>query len=442
MSLGDDFGQRLDLCVRLREILRTYVEGTSLLKELVQNADDAGARAVALCLDWRTHPTGTVAFPKLAQFQGPALLAYNSASFTDSDLRAIQRIGDSSKRETSRGTKTGRFGLGFCSVFHLTDLPCFVSGSQLVMLDPQATHLPVAASDPGKLFDFSRHRDAFEAFPDQWAPFRAFGCDCTNPFPGTLFRLPLRTLEQATTSRISQRSHTPLELRSLLLDFAAESGDLLLFLKHVESIAVMQWLPGCESPSPLFRASIENATASLRLQRAFVSSLSGSPAAAAPQPSCQDYRLDLVTTATIAGLHALAAPEAAPTDPDRAATAATEAEERASWIVCNQIGGGESGALAARSDLQHLRLVPWAGAAARVNMAGTIPWRVGGTRECIVRTADAATTGQQVKGRAYCFLPLPILTGLPVHVNGFFEISSNRRELWTASDDMSVASEG
>jgi sacsin len=33
-------------------------------------------------------------------------------------------------------------------------------------------------------------------------------------------------------------------------------------------------------------------------------------------------------------------------------------------------------------------------------------------------------------GQAFCFLPLPIKTGLPVHVNAFFELSSNRRDIW------------
>lgn len=34
--------------------------------------------------------------------------------------------------------------------------------------------------------------------------------------------------------------------------------------------------------------------------------------------------------------------------------------------------------------------------------------------------------GQVAPGRAFCFLPLPALTSLPVHINGFFELSSNR----------------
>jgi len=44
---------------------------------------------------------------------GPALLSYNSAIFTEDDFKSIQRIGDSWKRDTSRGAKTGRFGIGF-----------------------------------------------------------------------------------------------------------------------------------------------------------------------------------------------------------------------------------------------------------------------------------------------------------------------------------------
>ena len=36
-SFGDDFGQRIDLCVRIREIIRAYPEGTAVLKELVRD---------------------------------------------------------------------------------------------------------------------------------------------------------------------------------------------------------------------------------------------------------------------------------------------------------------------------------------------------------------------------------------------------------------------
>lgn len=87
LNAGEDFGQKIDLTVRIREILRNYPEGTSILKELVQNADDAGAREVRLCLDLRRHGTEGLPSPALAQFQGPSLLVYNDGVFTDTDFK-------------------------------------------------------------------------------------------------------------------------------------------------------------------------------------------------------------------------------------------------------------------------------------------------------------------------------------------------------------------
>ncbi|KAJ0406913.1 hypothetical protein P43SY_001764 [Pythium insidiosum] len=87
---GDDFGQKIDLTVRIREILRNYPEGTSIFKEMVQNADDAGATEVAFCLDYRHHAAERLAYGKLKDFQGPALLVYNNATFSETDFESIQ----------------------------------------------------------------------------------------------------------------------------------------------------------------------------------------------------------------------------------------------------------------------------------------------------------------------------------------------------------------
>ena len=53
------------------------------------------------------------------------------------DFQSIQRIGDSLKKTDDQKSKIGRFGIGFNSVYHLTDLPSFISSNFLVMLDPQ-----------------------------------------------------------------------------------------------------------------------------------------------------------------------------------------------------------------------------------------------------------------------------------------------------------------
>ena len=58
---------------------------------------------------------------------------------------------------------------------------------------------------------------------------------------GTLFRLPLRTAAQARTSKLSSRAHAPAGVTALLDELAAEAAQVLLFLKHVERIAVYEW---------------------------------------------------------------------------------------------------------------------------------------------------------------------------------------------------------
>lgn len=41
-EVEEDFGQTVVLTKRIKGVLRGYPEGTAVLKELLQNADDAG----------------------------------------------------------------------------------------------------------------------------------------------------------------------------------------------------------------------------------------------------------------------------------------------------------------------------------------------------------------------------------------------------------------
>ncbi len=58
---------------------------------------DARARTVKFVFDMRSHPTGKLFHPSLAMFQGPALIAYNSALFEEKDFESIRRLGASRK---------------------------------------------------------------------------------------------------------------------------------------------------------------------------------------------------------------------------------------------------------------------------------------------------------------------------------------------------------
>jgi sacsin len=60
-------------------------------------------------------------------------------------------------------TKTGQFGVGFNAVYHLTDVPSFItrgpdisSGGTFCVFDPHCWHVPIATTDsPGTKDCFS-----------------------------------------------------------------------------------------------------------------------------------------------------------------------------------------------------------------------------------------------------------------------------------------------
>jgi hypothetical protein len=101
-------------------ILNDYPLGSGILRELIQNSDDAEAnsqvRAVLFCaqsanlsmtshmlqilvLDSRSFGTSTLLDPVLARYQGPALLAFNDSKFTEKDWKSLMSISNSEKKD-------------------------------------------------------------------------------------------------------------------------------------------------------------------------------------------------------------------------------------------------------------------------------------------------------------------------------------------------------
>ena len=96
---------------QIRNDLRDrYQEGFPIIKELLQNADDAEASCLHLC--WFPG------FPELAHplLTGPALFIVNDGEFKREDQKGIRRIGISAKG--SKQSTIGKFGLGLKSIFH------------------------------------------------------------------------------------------------------------------------------------------------------------------------------------------------------------------------------------------------------------------------------------------------------------------------------------
>ena len=111
--------------------------GRTMVRELVQNADDARASRVVL-IRLERGPAGS-ANPLL---DGPALLVVNDGAFSQSNQQGLHAALGGDK--TADDTKIGRFGLGLKSVFHYCEAFLYLgrgSGARLLgAVNPY--HLP------------------------------------------------------------------------------------------------------------------------------------------------------------------------------------------------------------------------------------------------------------------------------------------------------------
>ncbi|TFK35891.1 hypothetical protein BDQ12DRAFT_267709 [Crucibulum laeve] len=229
-SMAEGFGQNVDPTAAIRAILGSYPFSIGLLRELLQNSDDARATEQVFVLDHRQHGLSSLYDQRLQSTQGPAFLAYNNALFVDEDWRALQNIHRSSKKADT--SKIGKYGIGFRSCFHVTDNPQILSGSSLAILDPLSSF----SDEGGAKFDYVA---APGQYHDQLSCFDMFLAQQHNniSFHGSVIRLPLRT----TGSEISNKVVQPHEIAQLFHDFVSEEiGISMLFLKHISSIELYE----------------------------------------------------------------------------------------------------------------------------------------------------------------------------------------------------------
>ncbi|KAF8178073.1 hypothetical protein BJ912DRAFT_1033332 [Pholiota molesta] len=226
--MEDDFAHGTTPVGALRGILGNYPYSVGLLREILQNSDDARASKQSFVLDRRTHATTELYHPDLASTQGPALLAFNDASFVADDWHALKFAYESSKADDS--SKIGKYGVGFRSLFHITDCPQIVSGNTFAMFDP----LMQFTGSAGKRLDLAH---ILRNNPGQLTSFTHF----LNPqlpqsgFDGTIIRCPLRQ----TSSRISSKVIASDDIAHLFREFVFEEIDIsLLFLQHIQQIDI------------------------------------------------------------------------------------------------------------------------------------------------------------------------------------------------------------
>ncbi|KAJ8024031.1 Sacsin [Holothuria leucospilota] len=400
---GDAFGpQPPPLLEYLQQILRGYSDG-QILKELLQNAEDAGASEVKFIYDKRQFGTTTLFEPTLSKFQGPALLAFNNAEFSDEDWGAIQRPARSDKKENA--LKVGRFGIGFSSVYHLTDLPCIISGSSIAIIDPFEEHFTSASNRavPGSKWNLA-DVSSKDACSDQLAPFRNAFQDQEKiwqgdySLKGTIFRFPLRRSPSALCSSVYSEE----KMEELLDSFKQEALVVLLFLRNVEKISVVVRESFSNQPSPYLdvRVTSEDMSTFRNLRKDFCEMLEGSKGF---QENDKDIELSVKFEVNM---------------DDHSCPKVSER-----WISCQVIAYHCSKEL---KDLAcRLHFLPWVGVAIALNE----------------KHSAINQSSTHLDGRIFCFLPLPhgeaSLSGLPVHVHGYFAVSDDRRSLkWPGGDQI------
>ena len=240
--------QREKFTTCIKNNVREYGGGSTCLKELLANADDAKATRFTACLDKSQYSTNCLLNVGMKNLQGSALWVCNDAKFSNQDHQNYTlSVGESAKAEDS--DTVGKFGKGALTAYSLTDVIQILSADNLLVLDPHGTHLPEQLPSVfGNLVNKENKHfvDVAADSPDQLDPFLSFTKHCPSVptfsagkhYPGTLFRLALRTQAGAERSEISKESVSPDQIAQTLQDFVQAAPDLLLFTRHVKSISV------------------------------------------------------------------------------------------------------------------------------------------------------------------------------------------------------------
>ena len=107
----------------LADVYRDAGDGRTLFRELVQNADDSGARQLKFAVlesGWRDARNSLL--------RGPALLVANDGPFPARDREALHMaIGGSKEGDVD---KIGTFGIGLKSVFHICEAFLYIGADQ------------------------------------------------------------------------------------------------------------------------------------------------------------------------------------------------------------------------------------------------------------------------------------------------------------------------
>ena len=413
---GVPFGQHEELTQRIQNILRDYPFDITVLKELLQNADDAKATKMYVILDKRTHGNTSVISERWNELQGPALLVWNNREFTEEDLVGIQKLGLGRKRSDTESI--GQYGIGFNVVYHLTDCPSFITGGEtMCVLDPHCRYAPGAdGHKPGRRYDQLKRNKFWDKFADMKSAYLQGGLDDSAPdfSSGSLFRFPLRcTAKLLKSSKIVVKTKlgepvakplTAEKMEENLCSWAPQMKDAMFFLNHVKELRFYiikdqtRMLVTVKHFETRVDERAQESRDLLHTKLSAFEKVTGNDSCIVMYP--------LTISETVHYRH----------------SGGTEIREE-KWLI--QQGVGDS-----QNHLQTWKFIdnakPGHGIAAPLEAM---------RQELVEYTRHMTPYTPQRKpvkfsGQVFCFLPLPLKSKLPVHINGHFVLHSNRRDLW------------
>ena len=404
-SIFESWGQHEPLTLRLNRLLKDYKDGLPIPKELIQNADDAGASEVYFLYDQRENEDlkGCLFDRKMSDWQGPALWVYNNEMFKEEDFRNITKLNAGTKEHDT--TKIGKFGLGFNAVYHLTDVPSFLSGDNLVVFDPHAAYLGKALKNdmPGIRIRICKDKKDFVKFNDQFKVFHNifgvkldFSCNNVEPFNGTLFRFPLRNAKTAEKSEINNFEYTDYEMKLLLNRFEKSISHLLLFTQNVRVVKVFHLNKHKHEMMEMF--SVEKSVEKLSGPDGNIMQVSNNELLKLLMDSSYHIQdMKFLQKITMKGV----------------CSNGTQWNEN--WLGSSVIGSQES--------------FNWAAKNRGHNPCGGVAIKY---KKMFNNQVDLVFEDNH---HIFCFLPLPENSNLPVNVNGSFEVSNDRKRLTKRTDD-------
>jgi hypothetical protein len=227
----------------------------TVLKELLQNADDAGASEVSVLLDERDNRRVVELCPGYEALCTPALLVRNNRHFRlpgerkaddRGDFAAICDVAVGHKR--AQATAAGRFGIGFNSVYFLTDTPLLFSRREIHIFD--LLH---------RIFEDDGWRFPLDQFPrssgslvgpikevlDWCLPVAVLESDSLGNIAGdprgdymqSVFRLPLRQSQDGQAAIYDDRFGSEVDRNGVILDMIQEAVRSIIFLKNVCTVS-------------------------------------------------------------------------------------------------------------------------------------------------------------------------------------------------------------